>query len=170
LFGQGLDIDDTVNAYLKAGVPPSQVHHGVAVIWSRLDRRPQRESWLVPELNCSFSSSVGEWNRSMYGPERQYARLRHPANSRTPDLFDALCAHIEWLQRITSIREESQYPCTSPASGTFYTYDDPATAFLKMIYINLKVPGGLGGAYVWAVKDDDVNGTIVKTMAAGLGR
>src|SRR6202030_2968282 len=55
-------------------------------------------------------------------------------------------------------------------SGTFYTYDDPATAFRKMIYLDLKVPGGLGGAYVWAVKDDDANGTMVKTMAAGLGR
>jgi len=56
-----------------------------------------------------------------------------------------------------------------PASGTFYTYDDPATAFLKMIYINLKVPGGLGGAYVWALKDDDANGTMVKAMAPLLG-
>jgi chitinase len=42
--------------------------------------------------------------------------------------------------------------------------------FLKTIYINLKVPGGLGGAYVWALKDDDANGTMVKTIAAGLGR
>ncbi len=57
-----------------------------------------------------------------------------------------------------------------PTSGTFYTYDDPATAFLKMLYIDLKVPGGLGGAYVWAVKDDDANGTMVKTMATALGR
>ena len=57
-----------------------------------------------------------------------------------------------------------------PAGGTFFTYDDPFEASLKMIYINLKVPGGLGGAYVWALKDDDANGTMVKTMAAGLGR
>jgi chitinase len=28
----------------------------------------------------------------------------------------------------------------------------------------------LGGAYVWALKDDDANGTMVKTLAAGLGR
>jgi chitinase len=39
-----------------------------------------------------------------------------------------------------------------------------------MVYINNRVPGGLGGAYVWALKDDDVDGTMVKTMAAGLGR
>ena len=29
LFGQGLDIDDTVNAYLKAGVPPSKYTMGL---------------------------------------------------------------------------------------------------------------------------------------------
>jgi chitinase len=57
-----------------------------------------------------------------------------------------------------------------PTTGTFYTYDDPFTVFLKTIYINQKVRGGLGGAYVWALKDDDANGTMVKTLAAGLGR
>jgi integrase len=51
-----------------------------------------------------------------------------------------------------------------------YTYDDPFTAMLKMIYIDVKVSGGLGGAYVWAVKDDDAEGTMVKTMAQWLGR
>jgi chitinase len=34
-----------------------------------------------------------------------------------------------------------------------------------MGYSNLRAPGGLGGAFVWALKDDD---TIVKTIAAGL--
>jgi chitinase len=39
-----------------------------------------------------------------------------------------------------------------------------------MVYVQARVPGGLGGAYVWAVKDDDANGTVMKTMAVGLGR
>jgi chitinase len=56
------------------------------------------------------------------------------------------------------------------STETFYTYDDPFSATLKMIYIQTKVPGGLGGAYVWAAKDDDANGTMVKTMAYWLGR
>ena len=49
-----------------------------------------------------------------------------------------------------------------PTVGTFYTSDNPATALLKMISIDLKVPGGLAGAYVWVLKDDDANGTMVK--------
>ena len=56
------------------------------------------------------------------------------------------------------------------STQTFFTYDNPDTAFLKAKYIDLRVPGGLGGAFVWAVKDDDANGTMVKTLASGLGR
>ena len=37
-----------------------------------------------------------------------------------------------------------------------------------MAYVRARVPGGLGGAFVWALKDDDASGTITKTMAAGL--
>ena len=54
-----------------------------------------------------------------------------------------------------------------PTSGTFYTYDDRRTAMQKMNYISTK---GLGGAYVWALKDDDANGDMVKSMARGLGQ
>jgi chitinase len=39
---------------------------------------------------------------------------------------------------------------------------------MKMFYVNWRVEDGLGGAYVWALKDDDLNGTVVKTMADGL--
>ena len=52
-----------------------------------------------------------------------------------------------------------------PTAEIFWTYDNPETAYLKMLYVDVK---GLGGAYVWAVKDDDANGTMVKTMADGL--
>jgi chitinase len=53
------------------------------------------------------------------------------------------------------------------STQTFWTYDDPSTVRLKTIYINRS---GLGGAFVWAVKDDDANATLIKTMASGLRR
>jgi chitinase len=53
------------------------------------------------------------------------------------------------------------------STETFYTYDDPFTAILKMIYVDARE---LGGAYVWAAKDDDASGTMIKTMARWLGR
>jgi chitinase len=71
-------------------------------------------------------------------------------------------AHFDALRGAVSLYD--------PSTETFYSYDDPITALLKMVYINNRVPGGLGGAYVWALKDDDAKGTMVKTMAAGLGR
>ena len=39
-----------------------------------------------------------------------------------------------------------------------------------MLYVRLRVAGGLGGAYFWAFKDDDANGTLAKQMAERLGR
>jgi chitinase len=57
-----------------------------------------------------------------------------------------------------------------PTTGTFWSYDDPFTAALKTVYVQTRVPGGLGGSFVWALKDDDANGTMVKTLAVGLGR
>jgi chitinase len=56
----------------------------------------------------------------------------------------------------------------NPTTQTFWSYDDPFTVMLKTTYVQTRVLGGLGGAYVFAVKDDDDNGTITKTMAAGL--
>ena len=53
---------------------------------------------------------------------------------------------------------------------TFWTFDNPDTVALKMLYVRRRVPGGLGGAFFWAFKDDDANGTLAKQMAQGLGR
>jgi len=55
----------------------------------------------------------------------------------------------------------------NPSNQTFWTYDNALTVRLKTIYVN---HGGLGGAFVWAVKDDDGNATLIKTMADGLSR
>jgi chitinase len=52
-----------------------------------------------------------------------------------------------------------------PASGTFYTYDNPASIAVKTAYIK---KNHLGGAYVWALNDDDANGTLSNAIAAGL--
>jgi chitinase len=55
-----------------------------------------------------------------------------------------------------------------PTSQTFWNYEDPFTVPIKMLYVKACVHGGLGGAFVWALKDDDANGTVVKTIAVGL--
>ncbi|MGA6984032.1 MAG: glycosyl hydrolase family 18 protein [Candidatus Sulfotelmatobacter sp.] len=169
LLGQDLDINDTVNAYLRAGVPPYKYTMGVPLYGA---------GWTgVPNVNHGlYQNSTGPspvlWaNGTGVCPD---------LSGDTPGCDTLLTPGLltySTLSTLTSNGYRNYFDPTriavslyDPNGGTFYTYDDPATAFLKMTYINLKAPGGLGGAYVWAVKDDDANGTMVKTMAAGLGR
>jgi chitinase len=169
LFGQGLDIDDTVNAYLKAGVPPSKYTMGVPLYGAGWTGVPhvnhglyQNSTAPSPVLLANGTGLCTDLSGDTPGCDTlltpgllTYSTLSTLTSNGYKNFFDPRRIAVSLYH---------------PASETFYTYDDPATAFLKMIYINLKVPGGLGGAYVWAVKDDDASGTIVKTMAAGLGR
>jgi chitinase len=163
-YGQGLDIDATVNAYLKAGVPPKKYTMGLPLYGAGWSGVPKVNHGLYQ--NSTGPSSVLLANATANCPDTSgatpgcdllltpglatYATLANATANGYKSTFDA--------QRIAV----SLY---DPASETFYTYDDPSTALLKMLYIDLKVPGGLGGAYVWAVKDDDANGTMVKTMS-----
>jgi len=168
LNGQGLDVDSTVNAYLKAGVPPSKYTMGVPLYGAGWTGVPNVNHGLyqnstgpsaVPLANgtglCTdLSGNTAGCDLLLTPGTATYATLENLTANGYQTRFDA--------QRIAV----SLY---DPASETFYTYDNPGTAFLKMLYVDVKVPGGLGGAYVWALKDDDANGTMVKTMAEGLG-
>ena len=168
LNGQGLDIDSTVDAYLKAGVPPSKYTMGVPLYGAGWTGVPNVNHGLYQESTgpsavplTNGTGVCGDLSGGTPGCDllltpgtATYASLENLTANGYKTWFDA--------QRIAV----SLY---DPASETFFTYDNPDTALLKMLYIDLKVPGGLGGAYVWAVKDDDANGTMVKTMAKGLG-
>jgi chitinase len=168
-YGQGLDIDSTVNAYLKAGVPPSKYTMGVPLYGAGWTGVPnvnhglyQNSTGPSPVLLANGTGVCTDLSGNTAGCDTlltpgllTYSTLADLTANGYTKSFDA--------RRVA----ESLY---DPTTGTFYTYDDPASAFLKMLYIDLKVPGGLGGAYVWAMKDDDANGTMVKTMATGLGR
>ncbi len=169
LYGQQLDINDTVNAYLKAGVPASKYTMGLPLYGA---------GWTgVPNVNHGlYQNSTGPspvlWANG--------TGLCPDISGNTPGCDTLLTPGLLTYSTLSTLTANGYSNYFDPrrvavslydsSAGTFYTYDDPATALLKMIYVNLKVPGGLGGAYVWALKDDDANGTMVKTMAAGLGR
>jgi chitinase len=171
-YGQDLDIDATVNAYLAAGVPPYKYTMGVPLYGA---------GWTgVPNVNHGlYQNSTGPSpvpNASGVGNCPTGDNQTTPAAGCDVLLTDGLATYGT-LANLQSKGYSLYYdPLRVAVSlydagpGTFYTFDNPLTAFLKMLYIDFKVPGGLGGAYVWAVKDDDTNGTMVKTMAAGLGR
>ncbi len=168
LYGQGLDIDSTVDAYLKAGVPPSKYTMGVPLYGAGWTGVPNVNHGLYQEstepspvllangtgLCTDLSGNTAGCDSLLTPGTATYSTLANLTANGYSTWFDA--------RRIAV----SLY---DPTSETFYTYDNPDTAFLKMLYVDVKVPGGLGGAYVWALKDDDANGTVVKTMAKGLG-
>jgi chitinase len=168
-FGQGLDIDDTVNAYLKAGVPPLKYTMGLPLYGA---------GWTgVPNVNHGlYQTSTGPSPVPLANGTGLCKDLSGNTPGCDPLLTPGLATYSTLLNLLANGYSRYFDPrriavsMYDPAAGTFYTYDDPETAFLKMLYIDFKVPGGLGGAYVWALKDDDSNGTIVKTMAVGLGQ
>jgi chitinase len=169
LFGQDLDIDATVNAYLKAGVPPRKYTMGLPLYGAGWTGVPSANHGLyqsstgpsaVPLANgqglcADTSGATAGCDLLLTAGVATYATLANLTANGYTSSFD-------WQRIAVSLYD--------PYSETFYTYDNPQTALLKMRYIDLKVPGGLGGAYVWALKDDDANGTMVKTMATGLGQ
>ena len=165
LYGQQLDINDTVNAYLAAGVPPGKYTMGLPLYgagWTGVANVNhglyQTSTGPSPVLLangvglCPDTSGATAGCDTLLTPGlATYGTLANLSANGYTTYFDA--------RRIAV----SLY---DPSVGTFYTFDNPQTAFLKMLYVDVR---DLGGAYVWAVKDDDANGTMVKTMAAGLG-
>jgi len=51
------------------------------------------------------------------------------------------------------------------STSSAFSYDNPTSIAAKVAYIKAN---GLGGAYVWAVKDDDTNGSLTKALGNGL--
>jgi chitinase len=167
LYGQDLDIDATVNAYLKAGVPAKKYTMGLPLYGA---------GWTgVPNINHGlYQSSTGPSPVLLANGQG----LCTDTSGNTPGCDLLLTPGTATYATLANLRANG-YTSTFDARRiavslygagpeTFYTYDDPDTALLKMLYIDAKVPGGLGGAYVWALKDDDANGTMVKTMATVL--
>jgi len=169
LNGQGLYIDSTVDAYLKAGVPPYKYTMGVPLYGA---------GWTgVPNVNHGlYQNSTGPSPVPLADGKGLCPDLSGNTIGCDPPLTPGLATYGTLVNLAANGYSNYFDPLRiavslyDPALETFYSYDNPSSAFLKMVYVDLKAPGGLGGAYVWALKDDDANGTVVKTMATALGR
>ncbi len=163
-YGQKLDINDTVNAYLRAGVPGRKYVMGVPLYGAGWAGVPSTNHGLyqmatgpspVPNANgvgtCTDLSGNTPGCDPLLTPGlATFATLENLTSNGYNQYFDEKRIAV-WLY--------------DPTSQIFYTYDDPVTATLKMVYVDLR---GLGGGFVWALKDDDKNGTMVKAMSEGL--
>jgi len=142
-------LDSTISSYLRAGVPAHQLVLGIPTYargWTGVPRAH----------NGLYQTSTGP----APFPPADYLQTPGVITYLTLSGLTGFTRHFDY-QRIAVWLYD-------PNTETFWSYDDPVTVWLKTGYVRGRVPGGLGGAFVWALKDDDANGSIVKTMAAGL--
>ncbi|MFZ1083115.1 MAG: glycoside hydrolase family 18 protein [Candidatus Kryptoniota bacterium] len=146
-FGKGLYVDSAISVYLKAGVPGRKLVLGLPLYG---------QGWMgVPGINHGlYQSSTGPapspaGDALATDGVATYKTLSALSGSGYTRYFDPQRIAV-WFY--------------NPATHTFWSYDDPFTILLKMIYVSKRTPGGLGGAFVWALRDDDENGDLVKAI------
>jgi chitinase len=149
-LADNFNIDYTINAYLQAGVPARKLVLGVPLYGRGWTGVPSTHHGLYQSSTAAAPFEPADFLQTP-GVET-YLTLSTATTSGYQRYFDRRRIAV-WLYNATT--------------QTFWSYDDPTTVRLKTIYIKR---GGLGGAFVWAVKDDDGNGTLIKTMADGLSR
>jgi chitinase len=142
-------IEYTVRSYLEAGVPGEKLVLGIPAY---------ARGWTdVPSTsNGLYQTSTGP----APFPPADYLQTPGVITYLTLTGLTGYKTHYDASRLAVWLYDSS--------TQTFWSYDDPATVWLKTAYIRARVPGGLGGAFIWALKDDDGNGTLTKTAAAGL--
>ena len=144
-------IEFTIDAYLDAGVPARKLLLGVPFYGRGWTGVPNVNHGLYQTSTGAAPSPAGDTLAT--DGVATFATLQAQTGSQS--FFDPR-RFAHWTY--------------NPTTQTFWSFDDELTTRLKMLYVNFRTPGGLGGAYFWAFKDDDANGTLAKTMASGLGR
>ncbi len=160
-------IDATVKAYLKAGVPAAKYTMGLplyAVGWTG-----------VPNANHGLYQSATGASPVLLADGSDLCTKPDKANP-SPGCDTILTAGFATYSTIENLMHQDGYitwydsarigaTLYNPASETFYTYDNPAAVKAKTAYIKKHK---LGGAYVWALNDDDASASLTKAIAAGL--
>ncbi|MGC2656794.1 MAG: glycoside hydrolase family 18 protein, partial [Bryobacteraceae bacterium] len=148
--GEGFTVDGTVSAYLKAGVPAQKLVLGIPSYGRGWTGVPNKAHGLYQTSTGAAPSPAGD-TLATDGVATYRTLATFPSNGYT--VYHDFLSFADWMY--------------APASQTFWTYDDVDTVAVKMAYAKLRA-GGLGGAFEWALKDDDANATLLKTMAKTL--
>ena len=167
LRAQSASIDETVKAYLGAGVPASKYLMGFplyAVGWTG-----------VPNLNHGLYQSSTDVSPVLMADGTNLCP--HPdKSSPSPGCDHLLSAGFLTYSTIENLVNRNGFiawfdkarigaTLYNPAVGTFYTYDDQASVSTKTAYIR---KNKLGGAYVWVLGQDDRNASLTKAILAGV--
>ena len=136
-------INATINAYLSAGVPANKMLLG------------------VPFYGYGWTG-VPSTNAGLYQPSTGLAPS--PPGDSLATAGEATYLSLSALTGFTTFSQNATKAqwIYDAATETFWTFDDPQELQIKMSYVQQV---GLGGAFGWALKDDDTNATLVKTMS-----
>ena len=160
-------IDATVRAYLKAGVPAAKYTMGLplyAVGWTGVPNVNhglyQNAAGVSPVPLADGSGLCLNPDKTNPSPGCDTVLTPGFATYSTIKNLTNKYGYIAWYDS-----ERVGATLYNPATGTFYTYDNPAVVAVKTAYIKKHK---LGGAYVWALNDDDAKASLTKAIAAGL--
>lgn len=160
-------IDATVRAYLKAGVPAAKYTMGMplyAVGWTGVSAANhglyQNATGDSPVLLADGSGVCPNPSKTAASPGCDTILTAGFLTYSTIENLTNKNGFVPWYDS-----ERSGATLYNPATETFYSYDNPTSVAAKTAYIK---KNKLGGAYVWALNDDDASGSLTKTIAAGL--
>jgi chitinase len=167
LHDQARAIDDTVRAYLKAGVPSAKYTMGMplyGVGWSGV---PKRNHGLYQSAEGQAPVLLADGNglcptQSKTAPAPGCDTILTPGFVTNATLRQALRRPNARFWYDSGRQHATVY---LSASRTFYTFDNLRSFKAKTAYIRRHK---LRGAYVWALNDDDAAATFTKAIAAGL--
>jgi chitinase len=160
-------IDDTVKAYLKAGVPPDKYTMGMplyGVGWSGVSAANhglyQTAAGPAPVMLANGAGVCPTQSKI------------HPAPGCDTILTPGFATDMTLAQLLRRPDARPWYDAKRvedtlylPASHTFYSFDNLRSIATKTAYIRRH---HLRGAYVWAVNDDGPAALQIKALAAGL--
>ena len=166
-FADDRYIDATVRAYLKAGVPTAKYTMGLplyAVGWTGVPNVNhglyQNAAGASPVLLADGSGLCPNPDKAKPSPGCDTVLTAGFATYSTIENLTNMYGYTAWY-------DSARVGATlyNPSTETFYTYDNPAAVAAKTAYIK---KNKLGGAYVWALNDDDASASLTKAIAAGL--
>lgn len=160
-------IDATVRAYRKAGVPAAKYTMGLplyAVGWTGVPNANhglyQKATAPAPVLLADGSGFCPNADKATAAPGCDTVLTAGFATYSTIENLTNKNGYAAWYD--STRVGATLYNATT---GTFFTYDNPAAVAAKTAYIKKHK---LGGAYVWALNDDDAKASLTKAIAAGL--
>ncbi len=167
LHTEAFSIDETVKAYLKAGVPAAKYTMGLplyAVGWTGVPKENhglyQNSTEVSPVLLADGSGLCPKPDKAAPSPGCDTLLTPGFLTYATIENLINKYGYTLWYD---SVRGGATL--YNPITGTFYSFDDPTSMMMKTAYIK---KNKLGGAYVWALNHDDANGSLTKVVAAGL--